>query len=217
MRITSVIAVAVTTVCIILTAASAIAADPVGRIEKIRGEAERLHARGTEPLTVGSVVYTEDVIRTGDAARLRIRFLDTSSLQLSENTEFLIDDLVYQGPESAANQSLVFLEGVFGFISGSIAQADREAVSLTTPVATIGIRGTQVVFGVLTVGMPPGEPHYGFQIWDGAVEITSPVGSVTLDEPGEGTFLPLTRTAAPTPVRRWTEEEAAEARDLLAF
>ncbi len=47
--------------------------------------------------------------------------------------------------------------------------------------------------------------------------MTSPGGSVALDEPGEGTFLPLTRIAAPTPVRQWTEAEAAEAEAALAF
>ena len=200
-----------------VSAAPSNAADPVGRVERLKGDASRLHADGTEALAVGSVVYTDDVIRTGDTARLRIRFLDTSSLQLSENTQFLIDDMVYQGPGSDANQTLVFLEGVFGFISGEIARIDRDAVSLTTPVATIGIRGTQVVFGELTVGMPRGQTHYGFQIWDGAVEVASPVGSVVLDEAGEGTFLPLTQTAAPTPVRQWTAEEAAEVRARLAF
>jgi hypothetical protein len=40
---------------------------------------------------------------------------------------------------------------------------------------------------------------------------------VTLDQPGEGTFIPLDGSAAPTPVRQWTAEEAAEADALLAF
>ena len=39
--------------------------------------------------------------------------------------------------------------------------------------------------------MPAGQPHYGFQIQEGAIEVITPQGSVTLDEPGEGTFLPL--------------------------
>lgn len=73
------------------------------------------------------------------------------------------------------------------------------------------------VAGRLTVGMPPGTSHYGYQIRDGAIEVIAPGGSVTLDAPGEGTFLPFDRVAAPTPVRQWTAEEAQEADDLLAF
>ena len=42
-------------------------------------------------------------------------------------------------------------------------------------------------------------------------------GSVVLDEPGEGTFLPLDRVTAPTPVRVWTDAATAEAEDALAF
>ena len=90
-------------------------------------------------------------------------------------------------------------------------------VAFATPVATIGIRGTEFLGGELTVGMPVGQPHYGFQIIEGAIEVIVPGGSVILDQPGEGTFLPLTRVAAPTPVRQWTEEEAAEAVEALAF
>ena len=65
--------------------------------------------------------------------------------------------------------------------------------------------------------MPAGQPHYGFQVKEGAIEVTSPGGSVVLDEAGEGTFLPLNRVAAPTPVRQWTAEETAEAEEALAF
>ncbi len=201
-----------------LTTMPAAAAEPAGRVEKIRGEAIRAGSDGTqEALQSGSIIYVGDVITTGDESRLRVRFSDTSSLQLSDNAEFVIDELVHQSPGEPGNQALEVAEGVFRFISGAIAAADNQNISLTTPVATIGIRGTNVVFGILTVGMPVGQPHYGFQIWDGAVEISTLAGSVVLDEPGEGTFLPLTEIAAPTPVRQWTEEEAAEARNLVSF
>lgn len=106
---------------------------------------------------------------------------------------------------------------MFRFASGQISKLAPSNVTVTTPVATIGIRGTVFLGGELTVGMPPGQPHYGFQVTEGAIEVIAPGGSVVLDEPGEGTFLPLTRIAAPTPVRQWTEEEAAEAQDALAF
>jgi hypothetical protein len=114
-------------------------------------------------------------------------------------------------------QSVNFVEGVFRYVSGAISKNDTTDVAINTPVATIGIRGTDFVAGRLTVGMPPGTSHFGAQIRDGAIEVIAPGGSVILDAPGEGTFLPYDRVAAPTPVRQWTDAEQQEADELLAF
>ncbi len=187
-----------------------------GQVERQKGTTSRSAAAGTIDLVQGARVYVGDEIRTGPGARLQIRFEDQSMLTLGEDARITIDQLVY-APSSDSSQALAIAQGVFRFVTGQIGKLAPRSVSVTTPVATIGIRGTVFLGGELTVGMPPGQPHYGFQITEGAIEVTSPAGSVVLDEPGEGTFLPLTRVAAPTPVRQWTEEEAAEAQAALAF
>ena len=187
-----------------------------GQIERQKGTASRSAAAGTINLVQGARVYVGDEIRTGSGARLQIRFDDKSMLTLGENAHITIDEFVY-APSGDSSQALAIAQGVFRFASGQISKLAPRSVFFETPVAVIGIRGTVFLGGELTVGMPPGQPHYGFQVSEGAIEVTSPGGSVVLDEPGEGTFLPLTRVAAPTPVRQWTEEEAAEARDALAF
>ena len=187
-----------------------------GQVERQKGTASRTVAGESSDLMQGGLVFVGDEIRTGPDARLQIRFADESMLTLGENATITIDELVY-APDGDSNQALNILRGVFRFATGQIAKQSPNNFAFTTPVATIGIRGTVFVGGELTVGMPAGQPHYGFQITEGAIEVTSPAGSVVLDEPGEGTFLPLTRIAAPTPVRQWTEEEAAEAQAALAF
>lgn len=187
-----------------------------GQVERQKGSASRSAAGDTSDLTQGGRVFVGDEISTGPGARLEIRFDDQSMLTLGENARITIDQFVY-APSGDSNQALNIVSGVFRFATGQIGKLTPSNVAFTTPVAVVGIRGTLFLGGELTVGMPPGQPHYGFQISEGAIEVTSPAGSVVLDEPGEGTFLPLTRIAAPTPVRQWTEEEAAEARAALAF
>nr|NIS43368.1 FecR domain-containing protein [Desulfuromonadales bacterium] len=187
-----------------------------GQVERQKGSASRSAAGDTSDLTQGGRVFVGDEISTGPGARLEIRFDDQSMLTLGENARITIDQFVY-APSGDSNQALNIVSGVFRFATGQIGKLTPSNVAFTTPVAVVGIRGTIFLGGELTVGMPPGQPHYGFQISEGAIEVTSPAGSVVLDEPGEGTFLPLTRIAAPTPVRQWTEEEAAEARAALAF
>ena len=187
-----------------------------GQVERQKGTASRSTASATSDLAQGSQVFVGDEIRTGPGARLLIQFDDESKLTLGENARITIDQFVYE-PAGDSNQALAIVVGVFRFISGRIANESPLDVAFSTPVATIGLRGTEFLGGELTVGMPVGQPHYGFQINEGAIEVISPGGSVVLDEAGEGTFLPLTGIAAPTPVRQWTAEEAAEAVDALAF
>lgn len=203
---------------LMLPTGSAFAQDVVGSVERIMGEARRVGSEGSLPLALGSPIHRQEGIRTASGSRLLIRFVDNSTLTLGEDARIFIDDLVYSR-EAGADlfQRIDIFQGVFGFVSGEVGKQARQNVSVRTPVATIGIRGTEFLGGELTVGMPPGRPHYGFQIRQGAIEVTGPGGSVVLDEPGEGTFLPLIGAAAPTPVRQWTPAEAAEADAALAF
>lgn len=196
------------------------AMEAAGVVEKIRGEASRQQGGEMVGIVTGGSVYVGDMLSTSTGGRLRIRFLDDSVLTLGEDARMLIDEVVYtpagREPEAGA-QALKFVQGVFQYVSGKIGHGVPDRVALNTPVATIGIRGTRVIAGELQTGMPPGRKHYGFQILEGAVVITAPQGSVTLNNPGEGTFLPLAGGAAPTPVRQWTAEEAAEAAAAVAF
>ena len=203
-----------------LLSVSASANEQAGIVEKMRGTASTLSGGNTIALSEGAAIHVGDVVMTSDNARLRILFQDKSTLVMGEKAQMVIDELIYvpagREPEHG-EQSLKFVKGVFQFVSGKIAHSDTRQVALNTPVATIGIRGTRLLTGELQVGMPPGNPHYGFQILEGAIDIIAPLGTVTLKNPGEGTFLPLDRVIAPRPPRQWTKEEAAEAAAAVAF
>ena len=207
-------------VLVLCAASTSWAQERAGIVLRQKGDASRSQVAESAALQTGSAVYAGDTIETGPDARLLIRFVDASTLQMGAGGKLVIDEMVYNvhGLSNAPDrQSVNFVEGVFRYVSGAISSNDGTDVAIGTPVATIGIRGTDFVAGRLTVGMPPGTSHYGYQIRDGAIEIIAPGGSVTLDAPVEGTFLPFDEIAAPTPVRQWTDAEAQEADDLLAF
>ena len=187
-----------------------------GQVERQKGTASRVTDDSSDSLALGSQVFVGDEISTGADARLLIVFDDESELTLSENARITIDEFVYT-PGGKSSQMVKVMVGIFRFASGKIGKEAPQEIAFITPVATLGIRGTEFHGGELTVGMPEGQPHYGFQIIEGAIEVIAPGGSVILDEAGEGTFLPLNRVAAPTEVRQWTAEETAEAVEALEF
>lgn len=192
----------------------------IGQVTRILGSASETMNGRTETLQAGSGVHAGSVIETGAGARLVIVFIDASQMTLGENAQLTMDEMVYTvGAEQSGSVSQAFevFEGTFRYLSGAVARADLGRVSVTTPVATIGIRGTDFFGGPLASGMPPGELHYGFMILEGAIEVTSVEGSVTLDDPEEGTFLPMHGQAAPTPPTRWEQEAIDEAFASVAF
>lgn len=170
-------------------------------------------------LGVGTPVHLNSEIRTGKDSRLEITFSDKSRMVLGEWAYIRLDSYRHGGDDSRRNESQVIriITGTFRFITGLIGKFRREKVRLETPVATIGIRGTDFFGGPLAAGMPPGEIHYGFMAIDGAINVSNSKGAVTLDEPNEGTFLPMAGGKAPTPPSAWKQPAIDEAFGSIEF
>jgi hypothetical protein len=119
-----------------------------GVVETIEGGAAALldtpETRGhSRDLTQGAAVYVQDVIRTGPEGKVMIRFLDESTLEMGAESEMRIAALSFD-PVDADNSSqvLTFLKGLLRFATGKITAQRSENLSVSSPLATIGIRGT---------------------------------------------------------------------------
>src|SRR5690606_24291281 len=76
-------------------------------------------------------------------SRVQIRFIDNALLALQENSRLNIRE--YHLAQEGAEQSKVLMElveGGFRTLTGSIGKGNEQAYQVTTPVASIGIRGT---------------------------------------------------------------------------
>jgi len=98
----------------------------------------------TIELGEGDFIYLDDVISAGGTA-VGIAFADETTMSVDPNSTMVIDDFVYD-PENPTTGSMSanVLEGNFSFVSGQIAKVGADAMKVTTPVLTIGVRGTQV-------------------------------------------------------------------------
>jgi hypothetical protein len=92
-------------------------------------------------LAVGSSVFANERIRTGDAATAQLMFLDKTVLNMGPKAELLLDKYVYN-PNRGTGQVVVnAVQGSMRFVTGS---QNPTNYSIKTPVATLGIRGTIV-------------------------------------------------------------------------
>ena len=100
---------------------------------------------GTRVLTAPGSIYQGDVITTDAAGQAQIKLLDNTRLVVGPNSKITIDEFVFKPDKTAAAVSLSALRGAFRFIGGS---SDAGAYSISTPTATLGIRGTAVDFAI---------------------------------------------------------------------
>lgn len=115
----------------------------VGRIVRISGDVSA--AQSGQParrLVDGSPVLVGDEIITGSQATAVIGFRDQSKVSLEPQTVFRVSAFSYGRPGQSDSFSLRLLKGGLRAFTGLIGKKNPSAVSVSTVVATIGIRGT---------------------------------------------------------------------------
>jgi hypothetical protein len=101
----------------------------------------------------------DEALRTDDDSSIQVQFVDGSQLSVESESELVLSDYVFDG---AASQGLINLnDGLFHFTSNG---KPDQGVKLKTPVATIGVRGTEFLVHV------DGDDATVIDVLSGAVE-----------------------------------------------
>ncbi len=87
-------------------------------------------------------ILLQDKVLTEKQSALQILLLDESVFTVGENCEMIIDRFVYDPQKKSGEMTGRVLKGAFRFMSGKIGKSNPSAASITTPSATVGIRGT---------------------------------------------------------------------------
>lgn len=128
---------------LLLTVSSAFAA--AGKIQFVAGVAKIINDKKTERAAVkGAAVEQGDSIVTGTNGSVQVALADGGLLAVRPNTQMRIDAYVYSGKADDDNNKSFFslAKGTFRSITGVIGQSHRQAYKVSTPTATMGIRGT---------------------------------------------------------------------------
>ena len=101
---------------------------------------------GTVRLQTGDAIYPGDIVLTRASGHAHLRFIDGALMSVRPSSRLTIEAYHYD-PQAPENNRVSFTleEGVARSISGKAAKDARENFRMNTPVAAIGVRGTDFI------------------------------------------------------------------------
>jgi hypothetical protein len=132
---------------LLISQASAIAPlgppEPVATVFRLEGQGWVVHRdESREKLAVGQAILNGDSIETGANAVAQLRFTDNSLVSLRSSSQIAIQDYNWRPATRSGNAALELIKGAFRAVTGLIGDNDPDSYTFDTPVALIGIRGT---------------------------------------------------------------------------
>jgi hypothetical protein len=114
--------------------------EPIGNVATVTGSASVIRDDKTTPLKVKDDIYLNDVVQTGANSALGITFIDATTFNLKASTKITIDNYVYE--DGGKSNAAIFdvAKGTAAFVAAAVAKTGD--MKITTPTATLGIRGT---------------------------------------------------------------------------
>jgi hypothetical protein len=171
----------------------------IGNITELNG-AGRVVRDDTYQASLDFNIESYDNVQTSNG-RLGITFLDDSQVRLTEHSELIIDEFIYDPDPSKSKMALQFASGTARFITGKLATIDKENILIQTPSATIGIRGTDFTVTVDEIGrslviLLPDDDG----LPSGEIVVATAMGQVTLNKPYQATTVSMYETEPTKPV-----------------
>jgi hypothetical protein len=121
------------------------AAEPIGTLKTL--ESNGYIWRGQERMVakLGAPVYENDILETDDNGTMGVTFVDQTRVSVGPKSKLTLNEYVYRPQQGKFAFATRIARGTMSYVSGNIAKRSPDAVSVRTPSATIGIRGTKFV------------------------------------------------------------------------
>lgn len=127
---------------------SADAADTIGYVRVIQGDAYVVQAGQETKAALDTPVTEGSLIRTGAGASLGITFKDNTVMALGPATEISVDNYLYSPRQGHFKLDATLNKGTLAYLSGAIAKQNPDGVMLKTPTGAIGVRGSHFAIKV---------------------------------------------------------------------
>jgi hypothetical protein len=151
--------------------------EPIGNVATVVGNATVTRNDAAIPLKVKDEIYLNDLVQTSAKSSLGITFNDATTFNLTANARITIDTFVYE--DGGKNNAALFevVKGTVAFVAASVAKTGDMKIS--TPTATLGIRGTSGVVEVPEDASATGRNNVAVKLYPDA---DGKVGRIEVDD-----------------------------------
>jgi len=134
----------------------------------------------TRTIVVDSDVFQDEVVSTGANSATRIIFKDGTNLVLGENSKLKLTKLIFDPDPAKSKVAIEATLGIFRWTSGTL---PSKSYQISTPVSTIGVRGTVIEFAVTGIGSTT------VAVVQGMAEVANLRNQSVLLHPGQATVV----------------------------
>jgi hypothetical protein len=161
--------------------APAAADEPVGNVATLTGTATVIRNKDSIALKLQDDIFMNDVLQTSANSTLGVTFNDATTFNLTANAKITVDNYVYEdgGKQNAALFDVA--RGTVAFVAAAVAHTGDMKIS--TPTATLGIRGTTGLVEVPEGAVAAGANHVNIKLYPdpdgrvGRIEVNDRTGA----------------------------------------
>ena len=174
----------------------------VGKVTEQTGPTEIVRARKSISSAVNTAVEMNDTIVTA-RSRAELTFDDATKVKITEQSKLIIDDFVYDPKSGTGKLAMKVALGTARYASGQIAKNSPQQVAVSTPTASIAVRGTDFSMTVDELGrslimlLPSCDDK---TCVTGAIEVSNEAGSVVMTQAYQATLVASVDRAPSSPV-----------------
>ncbi len=122
--------------------------DSVGIVKSVSGDVFITGSQTTVKAVDNMRLLRGDSVRTGSDGSAGLIFEDDTVVALGPDSEMEIENFIFDPVNSGLSFVTRLIHGTFSFITGQIAKLAPDNVTLQTPDATLGVRGTKFLVKV---------------------------------------------------------------------
>ena len=133
---------------ILLFGISPVAAVDIGQVKVVKGTVTVERSGQAVPAEAGTRLQTSDVVRTGNDGSVGITMTDNSLLSAGPNSVLALDRYDFDSTTNQGHFDASLRRGTLAVVSGRLAKQSPDAMTLHTPTAVLGVRGTEFVVSI---------------------------------------------------------------------
>lgn len=163
----------------------------VGTVTSQSGPTEIVRKRQSLPSQAGTAIEMNDTVVTA-RSRAELTFVDKTQVKITEQSKLVIDDFVYDPRQGTGKLAMKMALGTARYASGQIAKNSPQNVAVSTPTATVAVRGTDFSMTVDELGrslvmlLPSCDEK---SCVTGVIEVFNDAGRVTLTQAYQATVV----------------------------